>query len=499
MLEKVTPGKSGTLAKVYMNNLPVGTELATVTISLDEWYNYKLYFNSGETNYITLALISMIIDSQVDNLKLKEVDELPNSGPVPDVQKVDFDTFPTGMNSYYSWNRDTSNTRNGSIGSVYFDGMSIPASEHTEYRLPIRLDSYTTYEISLWVKADKANGKSAQIWGPPTQSVGLYLKLNTASDWTEMKTTFTTGNVDGEVANICLVGYGDCSYYADDLTITKIARTLPYCEEAYNLVPDGSFEKYLGRSGWTDLPEFLSINSTADEKGAASGRYYMTYNEKNGGKYVVPVVIPKGGRYVFAASMKKLTDGNSKIWLASDKEGTPYSKLASGYTSAAFTPESTDKYTRYSVDFNVDKANTTVYVVFEDNGGSYQVDDIQIFRKALGREENPNNWDIISFDYDSLLPVVDTVVPDTETDNTESDEELDSDITDDEETDVSKEETDSSKDDVENNTNTDNKDDTEEGGFNWIIVIIIAGAVLLATIAVVIILVVKRRRANHEA
>ncbi len=312
-----------------------------------------------------------------------------------------------------------------------------------------------------------------------------------------MKTTFTTGNVDGVMPNICLVGYGDCSYYADDLTLTKVARNLPYCEEAYNLVPDGSFEKYLGRSGWGDLPEFLSINSVADEKNAASGKFYMTYSQKNGSRYVVPVVLPKSGRYVFAASIKQLTAGNATIWLAEDEEGNVYQKLASGYTCAVFTPKASDKYIRHSLEFNVDKANTTAYVVFEDNGGSYLIDDIQIFHKSLGKEENPNTWDDSTFDYNSLLPVSKdtTTKPDTENDN---DAVLDLDLDDEK----AEDNVNSSNNDTEGNTATNNNKDTdneEESGFNWLIVIIIAGGILLALIAVVIILVIKRRKANHEA
>ena len=270
----------------------------------------------------------------------------------------------------------------------------------------------TSYTVSFWYynpgSASGAatsgdvqlnfNGSYVGFVGTPlSQAIGI---------WKQCSIIFTTGNTTA--LTMFFVGRPGMVFYIDDLVIQMNEETGSYCEPFYNLIDNGDVEEAISNDNFANLPEWITRNSTKDTNAAANGGYYLTVNagRGNGNKYVLPITIPKAGKYVFGISMKATSSNNVKVYLVDNINTMSLSRLLEGNDyNFVKTFNNNSQYERLSFRFSTSTDNKQCYLVIGGNVGKADIDAIQLFELKYAKESDQSDYSVYSDSYEEVSPV----------------------------------------------------------------------------------------------
>ena len=359
-----------------------------------EWQRVKAAFKTKD--FATTVRLGMyqiatdLVTVYFDDISVEKVNIYKE---IPTVQTIDFDT-KVPQTAYFTWNTDKRYTRNSSVGSLKFDGSGMK-EKHAGYTLPdLEVEPFTKYKASIWVKGLKSGGfGKAQFY---LSGAGAYTSIGSCMDeWKEMSFTFTTGSIESNVLNLQIIGYADDSFFVDDFTLTKIESKGTYCEDLYNLIKNGSFEKDI-TSGTISAP---SRGMAVTESISQSGTHSLEITEKSDA-LIVPVQIKKAGRYIFAFSHKNTNSEPITVELLKNKNGTLVDTVRNGKTGKMNLGAAAE-WNRESITFDMPTADNTVYLKISGSKSNVNLDDMAIFEVRYAYEENPNDYTVYKpFDYD---------------------------------------------------------------------------------------------------
>ena len=339
-----------------------------------EWQEITLQFNSGEGSFVMLssnADIGAGATYYVDDFSI----EVYVAPAVPGV--IINGDFETGDFNGWAHHQSTAISTDAHSGS-YAANIKGDGGWGGMLNQEVPVKAGTSYEISLWAKAN-ANGANIQIQDGPT---GTKTNLNstwfTKTEWTNIiwEVTPTT---DVMCINFCGGGNGIAEdVLVDDITVTEIKQP-SYDGYIYN----GDFET--GKTDhWTNLWGSSSIELVEGRdggyaiKGTASGSYNITYQE---------VAVTPNTNYTIWAFSK---DSNSSALWIKNAGGNGDLKTA-GFNSSS-------EWALTTVSFN-SGANESIWVGLMGitAGGTYTVDDIFMFEA----KEASNDGYIVNGDFET--------------------------------------------------------------------------------------------------
>ena len=389
------------------------------------WQKVTAYYTPSEDDVFRMKFYSGNDGGLAENTLHFFDDFCVEEFSTPKTQEVKFDEeIPT--TNFFSWNTNTKFTRNGSKGSLKFDGVNSqgalndkwdPSSgKHAIYNVGgVILDSNTQYTVSFWYYNPNSTSGELQLnfTGNYIGFVGASLK-QAAAGWKQCSITFQTSNSTN--STMFFVGRPGMIFYIDDLVVQMNDKVGSYCEPLFNLINNGDIEEEISEDNFKNLPSWITRNNNRNENASANGGYYLTVDaaKSKGEKYVLPISIPKSGKYVFGVSMKAISANNVKVYLVDDIDLMSINKLMSDYNNNfVCTPENANNYERLSFRMSFNTAKT-VYLVIEGNSGKVNIDAIQLFQLKYTKEKDQGDYRIIeayNFDAEGVSPDSDTVSP----------------------------------------------------------------------------------------
>ncbi|MBR3593237.1 MAG: InlB B-repeat-containing protein [Clostridia bacterium] len=286
-----------------------------------------------------------------------------------------------------------------------------------------------TYELSYWVKAEKADTKYQSMI---VETDGKWFlddicsdEITVGTDWKKVTHKFVVGynfdktsefEVDSVNTGGGLIRFvvnrvnpnNDSDIYFDDINIVQTASSVLNTNEenmytqdiSQNYLENYSFEKNTGALG--------QFSKAA--KDAVYGDKIGTFTA--GDKVIVPFTTRTNYRqtfsevYTLAASVRGNASAQGGIYVAIDPEGkTP---LASFETDEAvvISPNTDGKWKRSAFTF-ADERHTTLYLVIECTAGTFDVDYLEAFNADYGYKTVQYDETVITFDKDDESNYVD--------------------------------------------------------------------------------------------
>ncbi len=279
----------------------------------------------------------------------------------------------------------------------------------------------TAYRFSFWYNQPWGDQNTKYAYQPLGQS--LRSARVRKSGWQQFTYDFKTGDnpeADGrKTIWICAAYYGKASYmYFDDIkleelspSVLSIDETETYCEEYYNRIQNGRFEKELNGTIWDSAGISVKRIKAAETNKADSGDYFAHLSGNAMLKVKVKVRSNYVNKFAFSYRMNKKT--NLKIGLLDNNGNVMQAISGSEFTqSSLFTPQNADgEWHRLCYSF-LSPIDGYVYFYIEGSSLNIDLDEISLFRNTQGYDEDPNMLGRIkNISADTTLPDI-TPLPD---------------------------------------------------------------------------------------
>ncbi len=266
-----------------------------------------------------------------------------------------------------------------------------------------------TYEISYWVKAEKAGTKFTSMIVETDAKWYLddicHDEITVGTEWQKVTQKFVVGesvNTSGGAIRFCVNRINpnnDSDIYFDDIVINQTASTVLNTNEtnlytqdiSQNYLENYSFEKAEGKLG-------------AFSKAASDAVYGSKIGSfKAGDKVVIPVNTRTDYKqtfsetYTLAASIRGNASAQGGIYVTIDAAGNDV--LASFETDEAvvISPNTNGAWKRSGFTF-ADERFTTLYLVIECTAGAFDVDYLEFFNSDYGYKNVQYDEEEITFD-----------------------------------------------------------------------------------------------------
>lgn len=384
----------------------------------DSWKEYSYEFYAGVHYDVGIAFTALSAGAMVDSVTVTE--SASSVGAV--IENIDFESERFALrpaNSAYEIYKATGNNdKNVHSGnaSLHFKGefaaddlvsmldeafLSYGAMKNTNYRVTLyfKATSGDTIYVAPNMKATFSTIYDDYVFGNYCEDMGYE---HTVSDdgWNKIQFTFTAAEdhvIKTIISDIVDVTKGD--FYIDDIlfaiapdlvTVTDFDK--PYCENLYNQIQNGSFEKDTATT-WPGLNKNITVIN--DKSSADSGDKYLSFF--GGERYVMPLNLDAGEVYYFAASAK----GNGKIYLATHIDGETIYFVDGDENPASIIKVNDSDWHRSAFGFRAPTSGV-VYLVMEADAKGMAVDTVMLYKRGFEYEEDPNRYyERVDFDFDN--------------------------------------------------------------------------------------------------
>ena len=263
-----------------------------------------------------------------------------------------------------------------------------------------KLKPNTAYQFSFWYctkgKGDfYATGVAYQPYG----ETFLQESFNTATDWRKITYTFVTdSNPTGEIIRMC-ANYdkkAGIATYFDDIVLTEIGPDIidvfdsgSYCEEFFNKIPNGGFEKELKNTIWDTDNINITREKLSDNSNGSAGRYCA--HIKGNADLTVKIKLNSVYEYRFAFSYKSTKNNNIKVGILDDNMNELQPAFGSEFnTTGLISPSSNDgEWHRVGYSF-LTPISGYVYLRISGTNADILLDDMMLFKSGLAYDTDPN-------------------------------------------------------------------------------------------------------------
>lgn len=344
----------------------------------------------------------------------------------------------------------------------------------------------TAYRFSFWYNQPAGDQNTQYAYQPLGQS--LRSARVRQSGWQQFTYDFKTGDnpeADGrKTIWICAAYFGRASHlYFDDIKLEELTpsvlsldETETYCEETYNRIQNGRFEKELNGTIWDSAGISVKRIKATETNKADSGDYFAHLS----GNALLKVKVKVRSNYVnkFAFSYRMSKKTNLKIGILDNSGNVMQAISGAEFTqSSLVTPTNADgEWHRLCYSF-LSPIDGYVYFYLEGSALNIDLDEISLFRNTQGYDEDPNMFGKIkNTAADVTIPDI-TPLPDDDFNNSGDDNIV----------------IDNTANGKDKNSNTNNQNSS-----NTVLIIIgsVAAAAIIAGLAVLI--VVKKRRGKKS-
>lgn len=262
-----------------------------------------------------------------------------------------------------------------------------------------KLKPNTAYRFSFWYNQPQGDQNTQYAYQPLGQS--LRAARVRKAGWQQFTYDFKTGENPESYAMktiwICSAYFGKGSYlYFDDIkleelspSVLSIDETETYCEELQNKIQNGSFEKDIKGTVWESLGSSVKRIKATETNKADSGDYYAHLS----GNALLKLKIKIRSNYInkFAFSYRMNKGTNLKIGIL-DNSGNVMLPISGAEfsESSLITPSAADgEWHRFCYSF-LSPIDGYVYFYLEGSGLNIDLDEVSLFRKTQGYDEDPN-------------------------------------------------------------------------------------------------------------
>lgn len=345
----------------------------------------------------------------------------------------------------------------------------------------------TAYRFSFWYNQPAGDQNVQYGYQPLGQSIRSARVRQ--SGWQQFTYDFKTGeNPETEGRKtiwICSAYFGRASHlYFDDIkleeltpSVLSVDETETYCEETYNRIQNGRFEKELNDTIWDSAGISVKRIKATETNKADSGDYFAHLS----GNALLKVKVKVRSNYVnkFAFSYRMSKKTNLKIGILDNSGNVMQAISGAEFTqNSLVTPTNADgEWHRLCYSF-LSPIDGYVYFYLEGSALNIDLDEISLFRNTQGYDEDPNMFGKVKNTVaDVTIPDI-TPLPDDDDFNNDGDDNIVIDNT-------------SNGKDKNSSTNNQNSS-------NPVLIIIgsVAAAAIIAGLAVLI--VVKKRRGKKS-
>lgn len=375
----------------------------------DSWKEYSFEFYSGENSAVAISFGSTNGGGLFDNVTVTKNEF--TSGAV--LENVDFETerfaikdSDTSVWSIYNGTAGDNNVHSGTKSLKYTynsDNLNSVVSFIEEY-MGEQITSGITYRLTFWYKSVSGkSGGSVNLSPDYEYTYGTnkgfeYSAEN--SDWQKASFVYTASSQLSVKAMIrTVIGGTKSDFYFDDISLTVSEPALTqettrytYCEELYNVVKNGNFEKDVSNDNWANLQSTMKVVTG----NALKGSHYLTASA--GTKYVLKIPVQAGKEYHFGASMRTSTKAEGYIGVALsenvDANASWYCDTETAQPNSKIFVENFDgEWHRNGFQF-VAANSGYVYVAIVVTSGTVDFDSIQMFLPEYRYWYDPNDYTV---------------------------------------------------------------------------------------------------------
>jgi len=415
---KVFAGVNDVSTKIINAKNTLSSESYIKTDSSD-WKEYSFDFYTGIHPHANLTFAATNSVAFVDDVVITEA--ASSVGAV--IENIDFETErfdlrEVNKSAYEIYTAGDSSDKNVHSGkkSLHFkaDAVGDAVAYLDEAYLGYGVMANSNYRLTLYIKTPDSvyvapNRPAYYSTIYELTKYGAYCEdesyEHSGNGWQKVQFTFTaeqTHVVKTVIANILGKTTGD--FYIDDILVTVAPDPVIdadtkylFCEEFFNIIPDGGFEKQ-NDGIWEGLPTNMLVKKGKAE--ADTGKYYLSLSR--GEKYVMPISVEPGKIYYFAASLK----GNGRVSLATMAEPEEVYFLDENDNPTSTVASSSDNWSRRGFSFRANASGTT-YLIIECNGNALDVDTLSLCKEEFRYETDPNRYEApVKFDYNNIDPAL---------------------------------------------------------------------------------------------
>ena len=262
-----------------------------------------------------------------------------------------------------------------------------------------KLEPNTAYQFSFWY-CTKGTGDFYSTGVAFQYDSGEFLQYssNSSTDWSQIKFNFVTGdNPTGEIIRLC-ANYNNkknVATYFDDITLTKIGADILeiyddgcYCEEYYNKIQNGTFEREINATIWESISASLTRKKVNDNI-STTGKYYA--NVTGDISMLVKIKLNSVYEYRFAFSYRSNHANDLKIGILDSNMNELKPSYGSSFTNTGLLTITQNDGNWHRVGYRfLTPIDGYVYLKITGTNLNIDLDDIMLFKSFLAYEEDPN-------------------------------------------------------------------------------------------------------------